>query len=379
MKVLHIGISCVMVIFLVSCSSIGSDRRLDYGAGAKQIPNLEVPPDLTVTESDLRYKLPQGEGGTVATFSDYNKGGIAQGRVASSVLPEVQGVSLERNGTQRWLVVKDSPENVWTVVRGFLLGLGLTIKSEEKVAGVIETDWAENRAKISQSTVRDLSGKELKKAFLAGERDQYLARLERSKDGVSTEVYITHRGMAEMLSADRSAFKWQLRASDPELEAIMLQRLMVRFGVSEVLAASAVAPTGTVAVTNSVMPATGVSEPAGTASLREVAEGGVIIVMNDAFDRSWRKVGLAIESAGLAVEDKNREKGIYFLRPIKVESGWLDSLKFWKSNVDTENRYQVNVKDGGAICEMSITNQNGASNMTTKQMVEAIYKHINKQ
>ncbi|HEU0189346.1 MAG TPA: outer membrane protein assembly factor BamC [Gallionella sp.] len=377
MKALQIGISSVMVILLVSCSSIGSDRHLDYGAGAKQVPNLEVPPDLTIPESDLRYKLPQGNGGTVATFSDYNKGGIAQGRVTSSVLPEVQGVSLERNGAQRWLVVKDSPENVWPVVRGFLLGLGLTIKSEEKVAGVIETDWAENRAKISQGTVRDLSGKELKKAFLAGERDQYLARLERSKDGVSTEVHITHRGMVEMLSADRSAFKWQLRASDPELEAIMLQRLMVRLGVGEAQAASAVVPTGTVAA--GAMPAADVSEPAGTASLREVSEGGVIIVMNDAFDRSWRKVGLAIESAGLVVEDKNRDKGIYFLRPIKVESGWLDSLKFWKSNVDTENRYQVNIKDGGAICEVSVSNQNGASNMTTKQMVEAIYKNINKQ
>ncbi len=377
MKVLQIGISSMMLVSMVSCSSIGSDRRIDYGAGAKQVPNLEVPPDLTVTDSDPRYKLPQGEGGTVATFSDYNKGGIAQGRVASTVLPEVQGVSLERNGTQRWLVVKDSPENVWPVVRGFLLGLGLTIKSEEKVAGVIETDWAENRAKISQSTVRDLSGKELKKAFLAGERDQYLVRLERGKGGVSTEVYITHRGMAEMLSADSSTFKWQLRANDPELEAIMLQRLMVRLGVSETQAASAVAQTGTVAVA-SAMPATSVSEPAGTASLREVSEGGVIIVMNDAFDRSWRKVGLAIESAGLAVEDKNREKGIYFLRPIKVESSWLDALKFWKSKVDTENHYQVNVKDGGAICEVSITNQNGASNITTKQMVEAIYKNINK-
>lgn len=378
MKVLHIGIASMVLVSLLSCSSIGSDRRIDYGAGAKQMPNLETPPDLIVPESDQRYKLPQGDGGTVATFSDYNKGGIAQGRVASTVLPEVQGVSLERNGTQRWLVVKDSPENVWSVVRAFLLELGLTIKSEEHAAGVIETDWAENRAKIPQSTVRDVNGKELKKAFLASERDQYLARLERSKDGVSTEVYITHRGMAEMLSADRSAFKWQLRANDPELEAIMLQRLMVRLGVSEAQAASAVAPTGTAAVASAI-PATSVSEPAGTASLREVSEGGVIIVMNDAFDRSWRKVGLAIESAGLAVEDKNREKGIYFLRPIKVESGWLDALKPWKSNLDTENHYQVNVKDGGAICEMSVTNQNGTSNMTTKQMVEAIYKHINKQ
>ncbi|MDO8261611.1 MAG: outer membrane protein assembly factor BamC [Gallionella sp.] len=360
MKVLQICISSVVLVSLAGCSAIGSDRRIDYGAGAKQTPNLEVPPDLTAPGSEERYKVPQGDGGTVATFSDYSKGGVA-----SAVLPEVQGVRLERNGAQRWLVVSDSAENVWSVVRAFLLELGLTIKSEEQAAGVIETDWAENRAKIPQSTIRNAIGKVFDKAYAPGERDQYLARLERGKDGASTEVYITHRGMAEVLSADTNTLKWQLRANDAELEAIMLQRLMVRFGVSEAKAASAVAG------------AASVSEPAGTASLREVPDGGVIIVMNDAFDRSWRKVGLAIESAGLAVEDKNREKGIYFLRPIKVESGWTDNLMFWKSNVDTDNHYRVNVKDGGAMCEVSVTDQNGASNITTKQMVEAIYKHIN--
>lgn len=375
MKVLQICISSVVLVSLVGCSATGSDRRIDYGAGAKQIPNLEVPPDLTAPGSDDRYKIPGGDGGTVATFSDYSKGGVAQGRLASPVLPEVQKVRLERNGAQRWLVVRDSAENVWPVVKAFFQELNLTIKSEEQAAGVIETDWAENRAKIPQGVVRDVIGKVV---YSSGERDQYLARLERSKDSVSTEVYITHRGMAEVFSADISAFKWQLRASEPELEAIMLQRLMMRFGASETQAASAVAAVNTPAAV-SVPPAAVVSEPAGTASLRETPEGGVVIVLNDAFDRSWRKVGLAIESAGLAVEDKNREKGIYFLRPVKVERSWLDSLKFWKSNVDTDNHYRVNIKDGGATCEMSITDQNGAGNTVTKQLVEAVYKYINKQ
>lgn len=380
MKFLQIGIASLVLVSLISCSAAGSGKRIDYGAGAKQIPNLEIPPDLTAPDSDQQlFKLPQGDGGAVATFSDYSKGGNAQGCVAGTVLPDVQGVRLERNGAQRWLVVKSSAENVWSVVRAFLLELGLTIRSEEKVSGVIETDWAENRAKIPHGVIRDANGKVLDKTYLSGERDQYLARLERSKDGVSTEVHITHRGMAEVLSADKSIVKWQLHSSDPELEAIMLQRLMVRFGVSEAQATSAVAATGTVAAASTVVPAASVSEPAGTASLREVSEGGVIIVMNDAFDRSWRKVGLAIESAGLGVEDKNREKGIYFLRPIRVERGWLDALKFWKSSVDTENHYHVNVKDGGAICEVSVTDQNGAFNTTTKQISEAIYKNINKQ
>lgn len=121
------------------------------------------------------------------------------------------------------------------------------------------------------------------------------------------------------------------------------------------------------------------TEPAGLASLREVSGGSTIIVMNDPFDRSWRKVGLALESAGLVVDDKDREKGIYYLRPVRLDRSWLDKLMFWKSDEDTGRHYRVNVKDGGASCEVSIVDQDGASNKVSKQMLEAIYKNINQQ
>jgi outer membrane protein assembly factor BamC len=214
-----------------------------------------------------------------------------------------------------------------------------------------------------------------------GERDQYRTRLERSKDGSSTEVYITQRGMEEVFSNDKRVSQWQARGNDPEKEAIMLQRLMVRFGSSEARAADALkTPASGVPATSPAVPAKVIaSEPAGTASLREIADGNTIIVVNDPFDRSWRKVGLAIESAGLGVEDKDREKGIYYLRPIKLEKGWLDKMQFWKSNEDTTRHYRVNVKDGGSSCEVTITDQVGASNKASKQMLEAMYKNINKQ
>jgi outer membrane protein assembly factor BamC len=128
-------------------------------------------------------------------------------------------------------------------------------------------------------------------------------------------------------------------------------------------------------------PATAVStlEPAGTASLREMTGGNTIIVLNDPFDRSWRKVGLALEAAGLVVEDRNREKGIYYLRPVRLDRGWLDKMMFWKSDEDTSRHYRVHVKDGGNTCEVSIADQAGASTKVSKQMLEAIYKNINQQ
>jgi len=373
MKVLHIGISGIVLVSLIGCSSVGlGSKRVDYRSGAAQAPSLEVPPDLTVPGSDERYRVPQGDGGNVATFSDYSKGGAVaeQGRSASAILPEVKGVRLERNGTQRWLVVNDKPENVWFVVKAFLQENGLTIKSEDQAAGVMETEWSENRAKIPQGGIRNWLGKVFDSIYSSGERDQYRVRLERGKDNESTEVYITHRGMEEVLSADQNTSKWQVRPNDPEMEAIMLQHLMARIGGSAAKVADTAGTAASSAATVHVSGATG------AASLEKIFDGSKVIVMNDAFDRSWRRTGLAIERAGLTVDDRDRVKGIYFLRLAKAEKGWLDKLKFWEDGEDASKRYRVNVKDGGTACEVSVTDQDGANDETSGQILEAIYKNI---
>lgn len=374
MKALHIGISTVVLLSLAGCSSTGvGGKRIDYRAGAVQAPSLEIPPGLTSPEADDRYKVPGSGGETVATYSDYSKGGEAVQGQAVAVLPKVKGVRLVHSGAKRMLVVNDRAENVWPVVKAFWQENGLTIASEDPAVGVMETAWAENRANIPQSGIRNVIGKVFDNIYSSGEKDQYRTRLQRSKDGRRTAVYITHRGMEEVVSADGNTSKWQPRAKDPALEAIMLQKLMVRFGASETQAAKAVAAK-TVAEGAAAVPAAGNGE----ASLLEVFDGSKVIIVNDAFDKTWRRVGLAIERAGLVVEDKDRAKGIYFLSATKVEKGWMDSLMFWQDDEPGDRRHRVNVKDGGASCEVSVTDQDGASNDTTVRMLEAIYKDLGK-
>ncbi|MCX7193903.1 MAG: outer membrane protein assembly factor BamC [Proteobacteria bacterium] len=361
MKVLSAGICSVALISLVGCSAMGlNNKNIDYGAAATQVPTLEIPPDLTAPETDDRYKV--ADGAAVATYSAYSKEAAAP-VARSAVLPEVKGVSLEHNGTQRWLLVADKAENVWPVVKAFLHDTGLNILSEDQAAGVIQTDWTENRAKIPQGGLRSIIGKVFDGLYSSNQRDQYRVRLERSKDGAGTEIYITQYGKEEIMLADGHTSQWQSRPSDPELEAEMLQRLMVRFGGTPVQAAAAVTP--------------GVAVAAGSANLLQVVDGSSVIVINDAFDKSWRRVGLAIERSGYVVEDKDREKGVYFLRTVKVEKGWMDKLQFWKDEQDGSLRYRVNVKDGGASCEVSVTDQNGANSDASKQRLDAIYKNIN--
>ena len=363
MNVRQLGI-CSLVL-LAGCSSLGlGNKGIDYHAAAAQAPSLDVPPDLSTPGIDDRFKVPQGE--AVSTFSDYNKGGSAQ---QNSVLPEVKGVSLERIGTQRYLLVKDKPDNIWPILKAFLQENGLPIKSEDKTAGLIETEWVENRAAISQDYIHKMISKVFENAFSSGERDQYRIRLERAKDGTSTEVYITHRGMEDVVASDSSPAKWQNgsnttewqpRASDPEKEAIMLQRLMARFGVSDVQAAKALLAN--------------VTGNSGAARIIEIS-GNKTIAMEDSFDHCWRKVGLAIERAELTLEDKDRAKGIYFLNAVKAKKSWLEKLQVWKDKA--ELRYRVNVKDSGNSCEVSIANQNGASDDTALQLIDKIYKNIN--
>lgn len=370
MKVLHIGIAGVALASLVGCGSTNMTKRIDYRAGAVEVPSLELPPGLDAPVVDDRYKVPGAEGEGVATYSGYTKSGeTAQARPAAGVLPTVKGVHLERNGAQRWLVVNDTPENVWAVVRAFWQENGLSLTSEDQAAGVMETGWAENRANIPQDPVRSVVGKVFDGLYASGTRDQYRTRLERGKDSI--EIYISHRGMEEVMSADGNTSKWQARAADPELEAVMLQKLMVRFGgVAQPAHASTEAA--------AAAPETDAVGGDGKVSLSEVFDGGKVVVVNDAFDKAWRRVGLALERAGLAVEDKDRARGVYFLRAFAPERSLVDKLQFWKDNEPTDRRYRVNVKDGGASCEVAITDQDGAYDDTAAATLDKLYQNFDR-
>ena len=359
MKISYAGIGCVVLVSLAGCSAMNlGGKQIDYGAAATQLPTLEVPPELTAPEVDDRYKVAGG----AATYSAFSKQAAAP-EARSEVLPVVKGVSLEHEGAQRWLKVSDKADNVWPVVKSFLNETGLKIKFEDQAAGVIETDWSENRAKIPQGGLRSIIGKVFDGLYSSGQQDQYRIRLERAKDGAGTNIYITQYGKEEIMAADGITSQWQSRPSDPELAAALLQRLMVRFGGTPVNAA--------------ISSVTGDAAATGSASMLQIVDGSSVIVIHDRFDKSWRRVGLAIEHAGLVVDDKDREKGIYFLANVKQKQGFVAKLEFWKSDEDSNLTYRVMVKDDGASCEVSVTDQNGVSSATSRHKLDEIYKNIN--
>ena len=220
---------------LTGCSSFNSlieGDKVEYKSAGKA-PSLEIPPDLTQLQRENRYTIPEANRG-VATASGYNMQQSARPTMTSVVAPSNTGTDMriERAGNQRWLVVKQTPEVLWPQLKEFWQDSGFLINIENPQAGVMETDWAENRAKIPQDLIRRTIGKALDSMYSTGERDKFRTRLERAADG-STEIYISHRGAQEELVGqghDKDSTVWTSRPSDPELEVEFLSRLMTRLG-----------------------------------------------------------------------------------------------------------------------------------------------------
>jgi outer membrane protein assembly factor BamC len=372
MRTLNISALSLVMLALAGCGTMDLEgKRVDYKSATSKVPSLEIPPDLTAPGVEDRYAIPDSGEENVASYSDFAKGGILpQARAAATVLPEAKNVHLERNGPLHWLVVDDRAENVWVPIKAFWQEKGFIIKTENPQAGIIETDWAENRAKIPKGGLRSVIGKVFDNLYDSGEKDMYRTRLERSKDGGSTEIYISHYGKEEVLDKDANTSKWQSRPNDPEMEIAMLQMLMAKLGGDAEAQAKAQGA-----------PAESARETVAAPKLQALADGNKTILLSEPFDKSWRKVGLALERAGIVVEDKDRAKGVYFVRVTEAvkEKGWLDKMAFWRNEDSAKPmRYQVTVHEDSANCEVAANNGNGESNPITQRIIDALYKALGK-
>jgi outer membrane protein assembly factor BamC len=361
---------------LAGCS-FTQEKEIDYKSAGKA-PPLEAPPDLLLPAGDSRYVVPETAGQGSATYSAYRQErGARPSGEAGLVLPKVDKVRVERAGSQRWLVVDMPAAEVWPVLKDFWQELGFIVNVEMPEAGVMETDWAENRAKIPQDALRNLLGKVIEGLYSTAERDKFRTRLEPAADGKGTEIYISHRGMYEVFEgtqsgADQGQGKtvWQPRPADPELEAEMLRRLMVRFGVEEARAQTQLA------------------DKAGPpkASLAKAGDGAPGLVLPEAFDRAWRRVGLALDRIGFTVEDRDRVNGVYYVRYAdpeagKKKEGLLSSLAFWSSDDKAvkAQKYRVRVTGKAAeSSEVAVYQEDGtpASNETGNRIAKLLYEQL---
>ena len=367
-------IAALASIFLTACGSFGtSGKNTDYRSQGGKIPSLEVPPDLTSPVVDDRFVIPDSK---ATTFSSYNRERGVVPTTGTAVLPKVDGARIERAGEQRWLVVKSAPDKAWPVIKEFWTETGFILKRESPEVGIMETDWAENRAKIPLDVVRRAVGRVLDGLYDSGYRDKFRTRLEAGVEPGTTDVYVSHRGLEEIYTnIDKSSTSWQPRATDKELEAEMLARLMAKFGVA--------------AATDKPNALAGAAPGAASVARAFYApDKSGSLKVNEPFDRAWRRVGLALDRIGFTVEDRDRSKGLFFVRYIDPDAeakasgsqkGFFDKLAFWrKDDPASKPQYRIFVAESAGTSDVMVQGADGKpdSSSTSKRILNLLLEQL---
>ncbi|OZI46626.1 outer membrane protein assembly factor BamC [Bordetella genomosp. 5] len=368
MKKRHAGISALMALALLSgCSDInqmlGNEESVDYKSTRRGEP-LSIPPDLTQANSDPRYRAPAS--GTT-TYSQYQQQGaqaVAQPQ-NTNVLPERADMKVERDGNMRWLVVQRPPEQVFPKVVDFWTDTGFTVKTNSPQAGLVETDWAENRAKIPESWLRQVLGSVLETAWDSGEREKFRTRVERVNG--HTEIYISHQQMLEKRTGpDSGQVQWENGKEDPGLNAAMLARLMVYLGTDIDAARKLVAQAE--------------AAPQRPAVQQTVRAEGAMLVVSESYDRAWRRVGVALDSGGFAVDDRDRSAGDYYVRYVDTDTGAKSeepgffSRIFGGDKKAAAAQYRIHLSSAGDATQVTVLDGNGQrdSSATAQRMLSVL-------
>lgn len=320
-NVYRLPLLAVVCFTLIACSGGASNERIDY-EGARTLPPLDVPPDLSTPVDTGAENIP--EVNSVAT---------EQGRKLLSG----KGIRIERDGSTRWLVIDASTAKLWPQLRKFWSTIGLQLAKDEPKLGIIETAWGENRADAPGGFIADMVKKVFKNAYAADTRDKYHMRLEPIGKN-RTELFITHYGMKNVVISETEGFAqtaWKARPSDPELENEILNRLVLFLGGDSTVANAALS-----------------SQP--KQDTQSAIKGSTLMIQEN-FSRSWRLVGLALDRIGLVVEDRNRSEGLYYISRVESlqaaqDKGWLSSLFSGEGDADGKQwRLQINGKESTTV------------------------------
>lgn len=350
MSPISLLLKCTLIAltaFLAGCETMTTSlgKKIEYKSSGSA-PALEIPPDLTAPTYDDRYQVATASGQAAAKASGKQ----------SEVLPVNADARLVRAGSERYLVVKTSEEVAWKTVRDFWTKNGFIVASETPQLGIMETDWAENRAAVPQDFMQSFLSKYVSFLNDTYKRDKFRTRIEHGTEPGTVEIFISHQGAAQLPTKFNKGvgedFQWQSTPVDPGLEAEFLGRMMVAFGAPEQMANESVAA---------------LTKAPERAVIEKGKDGASQLIVDDAFDRAWRRVGLALDRTGFTVVDRDRSKGLYYVRYAnpdlaakKNDKGWLEKLAFWKTDDVKPEQYRVVVTQADPKSVVTVEDPAGA-------------------
>lgn len=359
MKLLLITTAVSTAVGCASYQEMVEGQKVAYRKAEKRETGLEVPPDLTSQSADEQFIIPgEGSAGAVSASSYFGGGSTkpvaSRAQQSEPVLVSSQDIKIKQSGKLRSLEVKAAPEQLWPKLRDFWKSNGFELAVDDPKIGLMETNWAENRAAIPVDGIRKIIGSVFDGLYSSNQRDRYRTRMEPIDGGV--EIFITHRGMEENYT-DRSQtnLQWMNRPSDPELEAEMLNRLLVKLTgdekATQIQAGKGIAPQEAV-------------------SLRKEASG-TSLVLAEEFPSAWRRVGFGLDRAGFIVEDRDRSNGTYYVKYTpdsasadgKKSGGFFGSLfgGSGDSKLKTDQRFQVVVAQTNQTTSVKFVSERGTA------------------
>jgi len=331
----------------ISACSVLEGGKVDYKSAAKPT-QLAVPPDLTQLAKDTRYTVVNG---AVSAAGSKNAEPTNSG---SAIAPlEVADIRVERIGNQRWLVVKRTPEALWAPLKDFWQENGFPLETELSDVGIMESEWVENKARIPQDMIRSALSRVFENLYSSPERRKFRTRLERNANG-DTEIFISYRSMVEVYINERgNSTTWQVGPTDPETEAEYLGLLMRKLAPSK--------------NTQALTAEAGIAKP--VATLVESGGQAAFVQLSETFDRAWRRVGLTLDRSGFSVEDRDRAKGLYFVRYVQsakddADASFLDKIKNFKLGGAKDvvaSKFQIELKTQGDTTTIKVLNSTGAN------------------
>ncbi|WP_250451238.1 outer membrane protein assembly factor BamC [Caballeronia sp. ATUFL_M2_KS44] len=325
--------------------------------------SLAIPPNLLDEAGDQRSLPPQSGQASLSDLQQVRK--VAPD--APTVVPPVSGMHIQRDGAERWLVIDGkAPDQVWPQIRRFWQEQGFLLVVDSRDKGVMETDWNETHPQISDGLIRDTLAKATGNSYVTAERNKYRTRLEAAPSG-GTYVFISQKGMREALTGiNNDTSQWQARPNDPALENEYLKRLMSSLAMADTRQASGVAGSsdaGAQAANASAQPAKNGDSKAAAVAAQNAANSGNSAIRNEsvpeaasaqltlpeAYDRAWLRVGIALDRASFTVDDRDRARGVYYVRYVDPNDKSAREQGFWSQVFHGRKeiiakQYQVNVR-----------------------------------
>jgi len=347
----------IFFFLVISCSTtdeIYDDLTAPDYVSSSRSRNLEIPPDLSEIESNDSYSVP----GEVKSYQDY----IEREKSLNSELNNVNikkvienpdGIKIVKSGTLRWMTVDKKPEILWPHIKDFWEEMGFRITVANKRTGIIETQWTDTNDIKLESNSGAISRFDKWLDSLSGFADKrkFRTRIELTEDG-KTEIYISQRSVdaaldqhSKILETRNSEYnvstiykiqeyipdgedgeKIEISESrkldDYEIDSELLTRLMIKLGAADFDAREKVA------------------NPLILVKAKLINDkSDTYLKMLDPYDRSWRRLGLALDIIGFVTEDKNRSEGIFYVRFSQIDlpskkdeednEGIIDKLIFW--------------------------------------------------